>query len=100
MINAMTREDVLRSLAEHRSELTALGIRSLALFGSVARGQARPDSDVDLLVEFERPVSLFQFVRIQNRLAAIVGSRVDLVMREAVKPALRDRILGEAVRAT
>ncbi len=75
-------------------------MRSLDLFGSVARGEARPDSDVDLLVEFERPIGLFHFFRVQRRLEEILGNRVDLVMRDAVKQRLRDRILAEAVHAT
>lgn len=96
----MTRDDVLSRLSEHRAELSGLGVRSLALFGSVARGDARPDSDVDLLVEFERPIGLFHFARVQRRLEEILGQRVDLVMKDAVKPQLRGRILAEAVRAT
>lgn len=94
------RDQVLQRLAEARAELAGLGVRSLDLFGSVARGEAGPDSDVDLLVEFDKPIGLFHFVRVQQRLEAILGCRVDLVMREAVKRQLRDRIFAEAVRAT
>ena len=74
-------------------------MRSLDLFGSVARNEARADSDVDLLVEFERPIGLFHFFRVQRRLEELLGSRVDLVMRDAVKPQLRERIFAEAIRA-
>lgn len=74
-------------------------MRSLELFGSVARGEARADSDVDLLVEFERPIGLFHFFRVQHRLEEILGARVDLVMRDAVRPQLRERIFAEAIRA-
>ena len=95
----MTREEALRRLADHRAELEGLGVRSLDLFGSVARGEARPDSDVDLLVAFDRPVGLFHFFRVQHRLEAILGTAVDLVMRDAIKPQLRSRVLAEAVRA-
>ena len=87
-------------MSEARSELADLGVRSLDLFGSVARGEASTDSDVDLLVEFNRPIGLFHFFRVQQRLEEILGARVDLVMRDAVKPQLRERILAEAVRAT
>jgi predicted nucleotidyltransferase len=97
---SVTQEQVRRCLAEARSELGALGVRSLDLFGSVARGEASPDSDVDLLVEFDRPIGLFHFFRVQRRLEEILDARVDLVMRDAVKPQLRDRILAEAIRAT
>lgn len=74
-------------------------MRSLALFGSVARDQAALDSDVDLLVEFSKPVGLFEFLDLKERLEQILGRPVDLVTREALKPQLKDRILSEAVRA-
>jgi predicted nucleotidyltransferase len=96
----VTRDDVQRRLSEQRAELARLGVRSLDLFGSVARGESTADSDVDLLVEFDQPIGLFHFFRVQRRLEQILGCRVDLVMREAVKPQLRDRIFREAVRAT
>ncbi len=96
----MTREEVQRRLSDQRAELAELGVRSLAIFGSVARGEAAPGSDVDLLVAFDRAIGLFHFFRVQRRLEQILGCRVDLAMRDAVKPQLRDRILGEAVRAT
>ena len=100
MIPVMRREEVQRRLAEHRAELEGLGVRSLDLFGSIARGDSGAESDVDLLVEFDRPVGLFQFFRVQRRLEAIVGRPVDLVMKDAIKPQLRTRILAEAVSAT
>lgn len=75
-------------------------MRSLDLFGSVSRGESGPDSDVDLLVDFDRPIGLFHFFRVQRRIEEILGSRVDLVMRDALKRQLRDRILAEAIRAT
>ena len=97
---SVTQEQVRRCLSQARTELGAPGVRSLDLFGSVARGEASPDSDVDLLVEFDRTIGLFHFFRVQRRLEEILDARVDLVRRDAVKPQLRDRILAEAVRAT
>jgi len=96
----MRREEVQRRLAAHRAELEGLGVRSLDLFGSIARGDSGADSDVDLLVEFDRPVGLFQFFRVQRKLEAIVGRPIDLVMKDAIKRQLRTRILAEAVSAT
>src|SRR5205814_9065119 len=87
-ITPMTRDEVLRRLAEGRAELAQLGVRSLDLFGSVARGEAGPQSDVDLLVDFDEAVGLFHFFRVQRRLEEMLGRRVDLVMRDAVKPQL------------
>lgn len=100
MIPLVTREEVQRRLGGAQAELASLGVRTLDLFGSVARGEARSASDVDLLVDFDRPIGLFHFFRVQRRLEEILGCQVDLVMREAVKPQLRDRIFSEAVRAT
>lgn len=93
------REDVLRAIRDSRETLMAFGVARLSLFGSFARDEGRDDSDVDLLVEFNRPVGLFEFVRLQRQLAEIVGHRVDLVTPAALKPQLRERILGEAVIA-
>ena len=98
---APRRADVLRVLAEHRDELEAMGVTSLAVFGSVARDEARPDSDVDILVDFDpaRSVGIFKFLEVQEYLEGILGRRVDLGMPDALKPRMRDRILGEQVRA-
>jgi predicted nucleotidyltransferase len=96
------RAEVLRLLAEHRDELAAMGVEFLALFGSVARDGAGPDSDVDLLVEFEpsATVGIFRFLDIQEYLERVLGRPVDLVSREALKRQFRDQVLGQAVNAT
>ena len=95
----MRLEEVKSTLASHHAELKGMGVKSLAVFGSVARGDAGPESDVDLLAEFERPFGLFQFVEVKQYLESILGCSVDLVTADSLHPALRDRILGEAVRA-
>jgi predicted nucleotidyltransferase len=97
----MLRDEALRRLAAHREEIRAFGVTSLALFGSVARDEAGPESDVDLLIEFDPAahVGLFEFVRIQRRLGEILGVRVDLVDRESLLPELRPIILAEAIDA-
>ena len=77
-----------------------MGVGSLSLFGSVARDEAGPESDVDLLIELGRPMGLFDLGRIQVRLEEIMGCKVDLVMPDALRPRLRTRFLAEAVRAT
>ncbi len=93
------RDDILKALRESRSVLDAFGVARISLFGSFARGEGRRDSDVDLLVEFNRPIGLFEFVRLQRQLGQLVGHRVDLVTPAALKPQLRDSILREAVVA-
>ncbi len=95
----MRRDEVLAILRANRRELAGLGVKSLALFGSTARDQAGPRSDIDLLVEIERPMGLFKFLDIKDYLERILGRHVDLVTREALKPQLRDRILAEAMDA-
>jgi uncharacterized protein len=93
------RDDVLAILAQHRDELRELGVSSLALFGSVARDEARPDSDVDVLVDFDRPVGLLHLARVRRRLSQLLGANVDLLTPDGVHPALRDHIFAEAFDA-
>ena len=94
----MDHAEVAKRLADHRGELREFPIAALSLFGSVERGEATEQSDVDLLVEFSGPIGLFGFVRLQRVLAGILGRKVDLVPADGVKRQLRDRILGEARR--
>jgi uncharacterized protein len=97
----LTREDVLRILQEQRQELAdQFGIAYLALFGSVARNEARQDSDVDLLVEFIQPVGLFQFIDLQQRLETLLGCKVDLGTPRSLKLHIKDSVLREAIRVT
>jgi uncharacterized protein len=95
----MERYEIARVLLTHKEELRSFCVESLALFGSIVRGEARSDSDVDILVEFSKPVGLFGFIRLKHRLEEILGRPVDLVTRAALKPQLRDRILQECVHA-
>jgi predicted nucleotidyltransferase len=95
----MSRDEVLARLRAHRADLEAMNVTSIALFGSVARGEAGSDSDVDVLIETGWGVSYFDLVHIEDALQNILGSDVDLVTRGELHPALKDRILGEAVYA-
>lgn len=75
----------LRLLREHRTELFAhYPLRMMAIFGSVSRGDNGPESDVDIMVEFERPVGL-DFVRLAYELEELLGTKVDLVTRKSIK---------------
>jgi len=71
----------------------------LRLFGSMVRGEARPDSDIDILVEFSKPIGLLAFVALKHRLTVLLGRPVDLVTTDALKPPLREGILHEAENA-
>ena len=97
----MNIEDTITQLSGEKSVLREFSIKALYVFGSVARGEDRPDSDVDILVDFEPDahVGLFTFARLQRRLSQILGRPVDLVTPDALHPALKDRVLEEAIRA-
>ena len=97
----MKREDALLILSEHRSEIAGFGVSSIAIFGSVARGEASPGSDIDVLVEFDPAarVGMFKFMELQEYLEHILGGRVDLVTKDALRHQLRDSILKESVGA-
>jgi len=97
---AMSKEDVVRRLTEHRQELVRFGVKSLALFGSVVRDEARPTSDVDLLVEFEGRATFDRYMDLKFYLEQLLGCRVDLVTRKALKPRLRPMVEKEALYVT
>jgi predicted nucleotidyltransferase len=98
----MMREKVLTILSENRKLLTNYGVREIRLFGSVARGQARAGSDVDLLVEFEPSahIGLFEFSRLKNELSQLLGCAVDLATPDAIHKSIKEDVLREAIRAT
>lgn len=95
----MKREEVLAIVAQHQEDLKAMGVKSLALFGSVARDEATADSDVDFLVEFDRPIGLFDFSRVRLYLEDILGCSVDMGTAKYLREELRDRVLGEKINA-
>ncbi len=74
-------------------------VRSFAIFGSVARNRMRAQSDVDILVEFSKPVGLFTFLDLKADLEGLLKRRVDLVTADALKPQMREKVLREAVYA-
>ncbi|WP_294284778.1 nucleotidyltransferase domain-containing protein [uncultured Sphingomonas sp.] len=77
----MTRAEALQRLRSCESDLRQLGIERLSLFGSTARGEERPESDVDVAVELKQDahIGAFAFIALERRVAAILGERVDLV---------------------
>jgi len=92
------REDVLAIVKAHQLKLQELGVKSLELFGSVARDEARTDSDVDFLVEFSQPIGLFGFSRIRLYLEDILGCPVDLGTQDALREHLREPVLEDVIR--
>lgn len=95
--SAPTRDQTTRCLLAAETEIRQLGVRRLALFGSVVRGEARPDSDVDLLVEFAPGQKTFdRFMALVDLLERILGHSVELVTIEALSPFIGPHILAEA----
>jgi hypothetical protein len=93
----LTREDAIERLVASEREIRALGVERLALFGSVLRGEARPDSDVDVLIRFSPGAKTFdRFLALIDLLEARLGHRVELVTTEALSPFIGPRILAEA----
>jgi predicted nucleotidyltransferase len=93
----MERELVLQILRQNQAEINSYGVKSLALFGSVARGEARPDSDVDLLVEFDHPVGLFGLIALQQRLEEMLGCPVDVGTPDSLKNHIRLNVMEDCV---
>jgi predicted nucleotidyltransferase len=86
-------------LARNRGELRRrFKVKDIGVFGSYVRGEQKKKSDVDVLVEFEEPVGFFEFIALEDYLAGLLGVKVDLVSRKALKPRIGERILKEVVR--
>ena len=96
----MKREEILRQLKSQQARLTQLNVRSLAVFGSVARDEARPDSDIDILVEFDGPTTFDRYMDVKQFLEDVLGCRVDLLTRRGVRPELMSLIEREAVHVS
>jgi hypothetical protein len=97
----MNRFTVIAKLREHEAELKAAGILRLSLFGSVARGDQTPQSDVDLIADFDKSkhYTLLTMGRLESRLAELLGTKVDLSSPDWMKESVRKQALSEAVRA-
>src|ERR1017187_5758407 len=100
-MKAMNRDQVITALREHESELKAAGVGRLSVFGSTARGDRRPDSDVDLLAAFDetRRISLLDVAGIEIQLSELLGQRVDLIEEGTLKPRVQRTVEAEVVRA-
>ncbi len=89
-------ERIRQILREHSGELSRLGVRRLCLFGSYARGEAGPESDVDMVVEFERP-TFDNFMELSELLEEILGTGVDLITFSGLKPRILARVKEEGI---
>jgi predicted nucleotidyltransferase len=94
----MDRDDVVRALAANAGVLAGMGVRSLSLFGSVARDEATAESDVDILVDFGEPASFDAYMDLKFYLEDLLGARVDLVTERGLKPGVRPYVQQDAIR--
>jgi len=91
-------DGIRRALLRHKAELRKkFKVKTIGVFGSYVRGEQKRGSDVDVLVEFEEPVGLFEFLALENYLSDLLGVKVDLVSKKALKPHIGERILQEVI---
>jgi predicted nucleotidyltransferase len=97
----MKCQEILDCLRENEHALRARGVTHAALFGSRARGDNRPDSDIDIMIEIEPNIvkDVYDYVRLKNFISTLFRHRVDVVDRHALKPYVRPPAEGDAVYA-
>jgi predicted nucleotidyltransferase len=97
----MTRDQVITTLRLHEQELRGRGVMHAALFGSVARGDAKPSSDIDIMIEIEpdAPVGVYEYMGIKEYIAGLFEGKVDVVDRDGLKPYIRPAATADAVYA-
>ena len=97
----MNSNEAIAVLVAHREDLRARGVQHAALFGSVARGEARPDSDVDIMIELdpEAKIDIFEYVGIRRYISELFKRPVDVVTRNGLKPHVRPSAEADAIQA-
>lgn len=94
----MTRRKIENILKKHKQELKKrFKLKEIGIFGSFVRDEQKKRSDIDILVEFEKPIGLFEFMDLEEYLMKILGAKVDLVSKKALKPRIGKHILQEVV---
>ena len=93
-----TVSDIKKVLEQHKPALAKrFNVKEIGVFGSYVRGDQKEGSDIDILVEFSEPVGFFAFLDLEEHLSAVLGVKVDLVSKKALKPRIGRRILQELV---
>jgi predicted nucleotidyltransferase len=97
----LKKDTVIKKLSKNRQLLESYGVKHIHVFGSVARGDADAQSDIDLLVEFEPSahIGMFEFSRLRRRLSQLLNCKVDLATPDALHKGMKENILREAIRA-
>ena len=97
----MKRDEIVRTLKEREGELRARGVTHAALFGSVARDEQRPESDIDIVVVLDPAVvaTMFDYAGLKGYVASLFQGSVDVIDREASKARLRSRVAADAITA-
>lgn len=97
-IKVLDRQTVIACLSDHLDVIRTFNVRSMSLFGSVARNEATPNSDLDFLVEFEGAATLDGYMDLKYFLEDLFGCSVDLITRKTLKPIISQTVLEEAIR--
>ncbi|NWF98275.1 MAG: nucleotidyltransferase family protein [Nitrospirae bacterium] len=91
-----TFEEIKEIIKRHKEDLKKeYGVKEIGLFGSYVRGEQKKISDVDILIELEKPIGFVKFIKLENRISDMLGIKVDLVTKNALKPYIGKRILQE-----
>ena len=91
-----TKKQIIKILKSKKDFLKKkYKVKNIALFGSYVRGENRPTSDIDILVEFYEPISLLKFIELENYLSDILGTKVDLVVKSALKKNIKKHVFKE-----
>ncbi len=91
-----TFKEIKEALQKHKEEFKKeYGLKEVGIFGSYARGEQNEESDIDILIELEKPISFVKFMRLENALSKLLGVRVEMVTKKALKPYIGKRILEE-----
>ncbi|MFY9623090.1 MAG: nucleotidyltransferase family protein [Rhodoplanes sp.] len=94
----MTRDETITLLRRHADDIRGFAVTGLYLFGSTARGEAEPSSDVDLFVDYdEEEFDFVKLIRLQEYLSHLLGRKVDLMTRRGLHPLIRDDVVSEAI---
>ncbi len=91
-------DQIIKKLKEIKPIIESkYSVKNLEVFGSYIRGEQKKESDLDILVEFSKTIDLFKYIELENYLSEKLGVKVDLVMKDTLKPRIKDRILNEAI---